>query len=256
MQEQRIYLKCDTFETKEKVWTSLFQIIKRYFSEKTTYEKSIILQKEWINQPFIEIGGYFDIDILLKILIKHLNIEIYGLAGYNVVDGFSYWHYKNKKLLRRLDFGLYGKDERTWNIVEGKVEAWETEVFFNEDAKKESLFSLLEQENDLNMRPLPSYIKADELNKLKMDLEQARLDVNRIFDEKELNVGNTYPFIGNCMYEVLKAMEINYFQKAYKQIIIFERYTFFGYLNYYLRKQFFTYPAHLKIVFVKSLTSK
>jgi len=251
MEERRIYLKNEVWE-KEVFWQKVSSLIESHFAKTSAFGKLVVIQKEWQDRPFIEIIGVYDIVSLLEIFVEYLNAEIYGFAGYNVVDGFSYWHYKNKKLVRRLDFGLYGKGERVWNIVEGKAEEWENKVFFGTENEKETLFSLQEWEEDLNMKPLPSYIKVNEVDKLKKELEALQISVKNIFAEKKLQVGSAYPFAGNCIYEVLVVMEIDYFQKVYKRILVFERYTTFRYFSDYLRKKMYKSPDNFERKWLKN----
>lgn len=189
----------------EDLWIRLCNIIKENFEEIRFFNKERIVLRTFKGQSIIQIDGDYDIEILLNILSVRLDNDIYGFEGSNPVDGFSYWHYKNQKLIRRLDFGLYGKEERKWNIILGEAEYWEEDFFFGESRRQGELFSLKEREMDIANESLASE-QENNLIELENGIEEDRRLIDKIFSEKQLILNTSIPYVGNCANEVVAKM--------------------------------------------------
>ncbi len=98
---------------------------------------------------------------------KQLQTEVLWLVFQSAVDTFEYAHWIAGGCLRKLVYGRTA--ERTWQIAEGRAEAWEANCFFDERTRSD-LVSLADT--------------ADE-----------REQVNRIFRDRLIEPGQTLPFV-------------------------------------------------------------
>ena len=64
-------------------------------------------------------------------LSARLDTDVLYLSFQSVVDAFEYHRWRSGQRLRTLVYGCWGPQERTWERVEGKAEAWESAAIFD-----------------------------------------------------------------------------------------------------------------------------
>ena len=113
-------------------------------------EQFMISVPEGRSRIVIDLMKSLKIDIIIKKIVSLTNDQVIGFTYETSIDGFAYWNYKGRELVRYFDYGFYG-EEREWNELTGSPEPWEEEVFFSkeeEEAQMEDIDELEEEEKD------------------------------------------------------------------------------------------------------------
>jgi hypothetical protein len=80
-------------------------------------------------------SAYRTPEAALADLSDRLSTDVLWLSFQSLVDAFQFHHWRDGAHLRALVFGCYGRNERTWERVEGSSEPWERDAFFGDPVK-------------------------------------------------------------------------------------------------------------------------
>lgn len=110
---------------------------------------SLLIQREFEGVTVDGEGDWLGVDLgldafhapemKLSALSDRLNTSVIFLSFQSVVDAFQFYMWKNGVLTRRLIYGCFGEEERTWENVDGVPEPWEGEVFFGQKKLERAL---------------------------------------------------------------------------------------------------------------------
>lgn len=80
-----------------------------------------------------------DFDVMSSLSNSHQG-DLLWLTFQSVVDAFQYHRWREGELMRSLVYGCFA-EERTWESIAGKPDAWESQVLFSQEALSSALSS-------------------------------------------------------------------------------------------------------------------